>query len=152
MIWHFDFFPYKCPCYQIWPWHKIGQGHLRVIIWTNYDGPESPMLHTKFRGNRPSGSGEEDFEEVLTSSWPWPLHGHVTWTPRTNFCSPIPLRLHMKFGFNRSSGSGGEDVWKCWQTTHTHTAWPPYKLTKWAYGSGELKTRRKKKIKQKISL
>ena len=27
----------------------------------NYDGLESPMLHTKFRENRPSGSGEEDF-------------------------------------------------------------------------------------------
>ena len=23
------------------------------------------MLHTKFRGNRPAGSGEEDFERVL---------------------------------------------------------------------------------------
>ena len=27
----------------------------------NYDGLESPMLHTKFRGNRPAGSREEDF-------------------------------------------------------------------------------------------
>ena len=27
----------------------------------NYDGQESPMLQTKFRGNRPAGSGEEDF-------------------------------------------------------------------------------------------
>ena len=25
------------------------------------DGQESPMLHTKFRGNRPAGSGKEDF-------------------------------------------------------------------------------------------
>ena len=32
-----------------------------VIIWTNYDGLESPMQHTNFRGNRPAGSGEEDF-------------------------------------------------------------------------------------------
>ena len=31
-----------------------------VIIYTNYNGQESPMLHTKFRGNRPTGSGEED--------------------------------------------------------------------------------------------
>ena len=31
-----------------------------VIIYTNYDGQESPMLHTKFHGNRPAGSGEED--------------------------------------------------------------------------------------------
>ena len=30
-----------------------------VIIYTNYDGQESPMLHTKFRRNRPAGSGED---------------------------------------------------------------------------------------------
>ena len=33
----------------------------RVIILSNYDGLKSPMLHAKFRGNRPTGSGEEDF-------------------------------------------------------------------------------------------
>ena len=27
----------------------------------NYNGQESPMLHTKFRGNQHAGSGEEDF-------------------------------------------------------------------------------------------
>ena len=32
-----------------------------VIILSNYDGLESPMLHTKFRENWPAGSGEEDF-------------------------------------------------------------------------------------------
>ena len=36
-----------------------------VIILSNYDGLKSPMLHTKFRGNRPTGSGEEDFLAVL---------------------------------------------------------------------------------------
>ena len=41
---------------------KIGQGHPRVIILINYNGLESPMLHTiKFRGNRSTDSGEEDF-------------------------------------------------------------------------------------------
>ena len=39
----------------------VGQGHSRVIICKNYDGQESPMLHVKFRGNQPVGSGEEDF-------------------------------------------------------------------------------------------
>ena len=39
----------------------MGQGHSRVIIWTNYDGLEFPKLHTKFRGNQPAGSREEDF-------------------------------------------------------------------------------------------
>ena len=32
-----------------------------VIIVSNYDGLRSPMLPTKFRGNRPTGSGEKDF-------------------------------------------------------------------------------------------
>ena len=36
-----------------------------VIIYTNYDGQESPMLLTKFNGNRPAGSGEEDFLRFL---------------------------------------------------------------------------------------
>ena len=30
------------------------------IIRINYDGLESPMLHTKFCENRPAGSGEEE--------------------------------------------------------------------------------------------
>ena len=32
-----------------------------VIIYINYDGQESPILHTKFHENRPAGSGVEDF-------------------------------------------------------------------------------------------
>ena len=38
---------------------KKGQGHPRVIILANCDGLKSSMLHTKFHGNRPNGSGEE---------------------------------------------------------------------------------------------
>ena len=30
-----------------------------VIIYIKYDGQESPMLHTKFRENRPTGSGDD---------------------------------------------------------------------------------------------
>ena len=43
----FQFFLWKSPNYKIWPCRKIGQGHSRVIIWTNYDGQESQILHTK---------------------------------------------------------------------------------------------------------
>ena len=53
------------PRFQILPCRKIGHGHSRVIIYINYDGQESPMLHTKFRENRPAGSGEEDFIRFL---------------------------------------------------------------------------------------
>ena len=108
------FSQYKCLCYQIWPWPKIDQGHPRVIIWINYDGTESPMLHTKVRGNRPSGSREEDFWRVFIIYGHGGHLGHVTWTPWTNFRSPIPWRLRMKFGFNRPSGFGEEDVHILW--------------------------------------
>ena len=32
---------------------------LAAIVSANYDGLMSPMLHTKFRGNPPAGSGED---------------------------------------------------------------------------------------------
>ena len=54
-------FKFKCNRKQIWPWPYVGQAQLRIIIWTNLEGPTSPMLHTKSQYHRPSGSGEEDF-------------------------------------------------------------------------------------------
>ena len=56
------------------------------------------MLHTKFRENRPAGSGEEDHL------------GHVTQMPRTKYRSSYPRRLHIKFGFDMQSGFGEEDL------------------------------------------
>ena len=67
------------------------------------------MLHTKFRENRPAGSGE-DFLRVFTIYGRGGHLDHVTQMPRTNFRSPYPRRLHIKFGFDRASGFGGEDV------------------------------------------
>ena len=70
------------------------------------------MLHTKFRENRPAGSGEEDFEGVFffTIYGRGGHLGHVTHMPRTNFRSPYPRRLHIKFGFDWLSGFGDEDL------------------------------------------
>ena len=112
----FYFFQWKSLSYQIWPCRKIGQGHSSFIIWTNYDGLESPMLHTKFRENRPAGSGEEDFWRVFTIYGRGGHLGHVTQMPRTNFRSPYPRRLNKKIGFDRASGFG-EDVWNCLRRT-----------------------------------
>ena len=67
------------------------------------------MLHTKFRGNQPAGSGEEDFK-VFTIYGHGGHFGHVTWTIYTNFSSPFPRRLHIKFGFDWPSSFRGEDV------------------------------------------
>ena len=59
------------------------------------------MLHTKFRGNRPAGSGEEDFLRFL------PYMGRSIYT---NFGSPFPRRLHMKCSFDWPIGFRVEDV------------------------------------------
>ena len=58
------------------------------------------MLHTKFRGNRPASSGEEDFFKVFTIYGHGGHLGHVTRSIYTNFGSPFSRRLHIKFGFD----------------------------------------------------
>ena len=122
------------------------------MIYINYDGQESPMLHTKFRKNRPAGSGEEDFWRVFTIYGHGGHLGHVTWTIYINFRSPFPRRLHIKFGFDWSSGFRGEDLWKWWTDGRTddgrtdddgrrldgYTISSPCEPN----GSGELKTRK----------
>ena len=75
----------------------------------NYDGLDSPMLHTKFHENPPAGSGE-DFRRVFTIYGRVGHLGHVTHMPQTNFLSPYPRKLQIKFGFDRASGFGEEDV------------------------------------------
>ena len=61
------------------------------------------MLHTKFRENRPAGSGEENFLRVYTIYGRGGHLGHVTQMPRTNFRYPYPRRLHIKFGLVRQA-------------------------------------------------
>ena len=69
------------------------------------------MLHTKFGGNRPAGSGEEDFRVFFFTIYGRGGHlGHVIQIPRTNFRSPYPWMLHTKFGFHRPSGFREEDL------------------------------------------
>ena len=116
----FTFFPYKSIRDKICPCRKIGQGQPRVIIWINLVVLMHSMLHTKFQGHWPFGSGKEDYLKVFTIYGHGGYLGHVTWTIWTNFCSPVPRRRHMKFGFNLPSGFRGEDVWKCWQHTNTY--------------------------------
>ena len=56
---------HKSLCDQIWPWHKIGQGQPRVIIWTTLVVLPYTMLYTKFQGHPSIGSGEEYFLRFL---------------------------------------------------------------------------------------
>ena len=67
------------------------------------------MLNTKFRGNRPAGSKEEDFKGFY-HIWAWRPYGSCDPDAANKLCSPYPKRLHIKFGFDSPSGVGGEDL------------------------------------------
>ena len=55
------------------------------------------MLHTKFRENRPAGSGEEDFLTVFTIYGHGGHLGHVTRIMLTNFHFLVPESFNTKF-------------------------------------------------------
>ena len=57
------------------------------------------MLHTKFRENRPTGSGEEDFRRVFTIYGHGGHLGHVTSTMSSDFHFLVPESFHTKFNY-----------------------------------------------------
>ena len=61
------------------------------------------MLHTKFRGNRPAGSGEEDFLRVFTIYGHGGHLGHVTSIMSSDFHCLVPESFLKKFGSDRHS-------------------------------------------------
>ena len=61
------------------------------------------MLHTMFRGNRPAGSGEEDFLKVFTIYGRGGHLGHVTIIMSSDFHFLVPESFHKKFGLDRHS-------------------------------------------------
>ena len=54
------------------------------------------MLHTKFRGNRSAGSGEEDFQRVSTIYGHGCHLGHVTSIMSSEFHFLVPESFHKK--------------------------------------------------------
>ena len=56
------------------------------------------MLHTKFCGNWPAASGEEDFLRVFTIYGRGGHLGHVTSIMLINFHFSVPESFHTKFG------------------------------------------------------
>ena len=56
------------------------------------------MLHTKFHGNQPAGSVEEDFLRVFTIYGRSSHLGHVTSIMLINFHFLVPESFHTKFG------------------------------------------------------
>ena len=61
------------------------------------------MLHTKFCGNRPTGSREEDFLRVFTIYGRGGHLGHVTSIMSSVFHCLVPESFHTKFGSDRQS-------------------------------------------------
>ena len=61
------------------------------------------MLHTKFHGNRPAGSGEEDFLSVFTIYGRGGHLGHVTSIMSSDFHLFVAESFHTKFGSHRHS-------------------------------------------------
>ena len=59
------------------------------------------MLNTKFRGNRPSGSGEEDFRRIFTIYGRVSHLGHATSIMLSDFRFLVPESFHTKFGSDR---------------------------------------------------
>ena len=55
------------------------------------------MLHTKFRENRPTGSGEEDFRRVYTIYGHGGHLGHVTSIMSSDLHFLVPESFHTKF-------------------------------------------------------
>ena len=53
------------------------------------------MLHTKFRGNRPAGSGEEEFKKVFTICGHGGHLGQGTSIMSTFSCSVWMLRMKL---------------------------------------------------------
>ena len=88
--------------------HKIGQSLHSVIMCAYFVVLESQVLHTKFQGNQPSGSGEEDFLMFLSYMgmvtilvmWPGPI-------------LQIFIPPSCKFGFNQPCGVSEKTLKEC---------------------------------------
>ena len=61
------------------------------------------MLHTKFRGNRPTGFGEEDFLRVFTIYGRGGHFGILTSIMSSDFHFLVPESFHTKFDSDRHS-------------------------------------------------
>ena len=61
------------------------------------------MLNTKFHGNRPAGSIEEDFRRIFTIYGRVGHLGHVTSIMLSDFHFFVPESFHTKFGPDRHS-------------------------------------------------
>ena len=61
------------------------------------------MIHTKFRGNRPSGSGEEDFSKGFYHIWAWRPSWSCDQHHVIRFHFLVLESFHTKFGSDQHS-------------------------------------------------
>ena len=61
------------------------------------------MQNTKFRGNWPADSTEEDFQRIFTIYGRVGHFGHVTSIMLSDFHFPVPESFDTKFGSDRHS-------------------------------------------------
>ena len=71
------------------------------------------MLHAKFHGNRPTGSGEEDFDRIYNI---WACR--PSWScdkdfREQNINATLQLRFHIKFQVDYPIGFREEDLCNC---------------------------------------
>ena len=62
------------------------------------------MLHTKFRGNQPAGSREEEYLKGFYLYWRGSHLGHVTSSMSSDYYFLVPESFHTKFSSDRHSG------------------------------------------------
>ena len=96
----FSLFPIDKPVTKFWPCCKIGQGQPTVIIWTNYDGQESPMRHTNFRWKSVHQFRSGRFLKGFYHIWAWRPSWWCDHHRVKKFSFPSSESLHIKFGFD----------------------------------------------------
>ena len=75
------------------------------------------MQQTKFHGNRPVGSGEEEFRRVFTIYGRGGHLGHVTSIISSDFHFLVPESFHTKFGSDRQCSLRKSSLNFCMYTT-----------------------------------
>ena len=68
------------------------------------------MLHTKFLGNRPASSGEEDFWSGFYHIWAWRPSWSCDQDPANKLSFPLPMDVPHKICFHRPSDFREEDL------------------------------------------
>ena len=99
----FKNFAYRSLCRKIGPFRLKGQGQPKVILFSNFIRPMSPMLHNKHRATGPLVPEKNIFKGFTIYRHDSDF-GRVTLMRRVNFLYPYPSRIHMKFGSNWLSG------------------------------------------------